>query len=948
MAKIHCHSLLSGSSWSSFGEDSPEEEAEAMEVDDNNGSGAVEATRLHREDMTLFGICPDQEEILLVVCRECGRVVKAAAFLRHCELNHQRVIPVPAPSPPEVVAKSSTVVETLLKSTPRKRKLLDSVITNEKIELMDATVKIEEMPLTVPYPNHSHSVRVVKTEPVINNVMSKKSSLEKPSMNKKSPRKQIPTREREFDADKHCGVWVPELQKQCTRSLTCKTHALSLRRAVSGRRKPFDELLAEHKARVNCEKEQQQNQALKLQEQAGQKALDATLKRSLSSSDASASSSSGSLLTSSQPIGRSISVEEDGHLANGVSKASSGSNITEDGTTVNGIMTLNHHPKPMTSCRFGSRSVGRGCFVFNRRSDHLRCAVLSMVERCLNPSLPRHKSNRASAAILQRPAMKTVGQASNQGLSSVIERYKGSANRSMNNFLKAPPPPRNKTLKQGSSGHSVNHVESVLNNSKSSMLQGTSLQNKKTYLDSIGTTSKGLASSVYVKPDASSQAISDMGNIVANIETNVSGGHPLNLGHTIGVTVTKGSLLPGPSLSVAGSTNLDSSLNLCSALGINSGNVQGSITTTQTSLVTNAASMMTVASGTQISGVSTVNGQIQPGFSNIKEILPAPIQGKVAAGSVASTSSSSPLFKGVQITAQVDPSTGKVVSTSAGQRVSPVFFKQATGTVQVTSIPNGTGPSPPPTGGTVKGFPLNFVIKGNTSSQGLTTSDAGVAASVGNPTNLSKGQNVIFNNIGISQLQHQSQLIVQQPPSPMSQNVHQRGKGGNSHAGNVHKGLQKSPSPSSQGQVVQANTLQQQKTVVVTSPQANQTKLFINHNNITSSQPIAQLKQQVEQQQQQLQQITFQKQIQQQQQQQLQQQKQSINSQFIKQLPIQPRLAPAPPTQSIISQHPLSGPNVLVKVTEQLKSPPNTVFVKTEPQQKIQHIVCQKPQSNVV
>lgn len=155
----------------------------------------------------------------------------------------------------------------------------------------------------------------------------------------------------------------------------------------------------------------------------------------------------------------------------------------------------------------------------------------------------------------------------------------------------------------------------------------------------------------------------------------------------------------------------------------------------------------------------------------------------------------------------------------------------------------------------------------------------------------------------------------------------------------------------------QTNATQQQKTVVVTSPQGNQTKLFINHNNITSSQqPIAQLKQQVAQQQQQLQQITFQKQIQQQQQQQqlqqqqqhLQQQKQNINPQFIKQLPIQPRIAPAPSTQSVISQHPLTGQNVLVKVTEQLKSPPNTVFVKTEPQQKIQHIVCQKPQSNVV
>ena len=190
------------------------------------------------------------------------------------------------------------------------------------------------------------------------------------------------------------------------------------------------------------------------------------------------------------------------------------------------------------------------------------------------------------------------------------------------------------------------------------------------------------------------------------------------------------------------------------------------------------------------------------------------------------------------------------------------------------------------------------------------------------------------------------------------------GKGGNVRPGSVHKGMQRTPSPSSQGQVVQSLssqqpiTAQQQKTVVVTSPQGNQTKLFINHNNIASSQqPIAQLKQQVAQQQQQLQQITFQKQIHQQQQQQqqqqlqqqhLQQQKQHINTQFIKQLPIQPRLAPAPPSQSVISQHPLTGQNVIVKVTEQLKSPPNTVFVKTEPHQNIQHTVCQKPQSNVV
>jgi len=78
-------------------------------------------------------------------------------------------------------------------------------------------------------------------------------------------------------------------------------------------------------------------------------------------------------------------------------------------------------------------------------------------------------------------------------------------------------------------------------------------------------------------------------------------------------------------------------------------------------------------------------------------------------------------------------------------------------------MPNGTGPSPPPPGGTVKGYPLNFVIKGNSTTQGVT----GVTPS---PGNLTKGQNIIFNSMGM----HQSQFIVQ-PSSPMSPNMHQRG-----------------------------------------------------------------------------------------------------------------------------------------------------------------------------
>lgn len=86
------------------------------------------------------------------------------------------------------------MVETLLQSGSRKGKLLDSVITNQNIELMDMTVKIEEIPLKVPCVNHSRSATDIKTELTSNNVVLKKSSSEKVASNKKSPRKQIPTR----------------------------------------------------------------------------------------------------------------------------------------------------------------------------------------------------------------------------------------------------------------------------------------------------------------------------------------------------------------------------------------------------------------------------------------------------------------------------------------------------------------------------------------------------------------------------------------------------------------------------------------------------------------------------------------------------------------------------------------------------------------------------------
>lgn len=47
---------------------------------------------------------------------------------------------------------------------------------------------------------------------------------------------------------RHCGVWDSEQKRNCTRSLTCKSHSVYLKRKVINRTGPFDELLAQHKA----------------------------------------------------------------------------------------------------------------------------------------------------------------------------------------------------------------------------------------------------------------------------------------------------------------------------------------------------------------------------------------------------------------------------------------------------------------------------------------------------------------------------------------------------------------------------------------------------------------------------------------------------------------------------------------------------------------------------
>ncbi|KAL4656741.1 ataxin-7-like protein 1 isoform X2 [Arapaima gigas] len=200
---------------------------------------------------------------------------------------------------------------------------------------------------------------------------------------------------RVFDPNKHCGVVDPESRKPCTRSLTCKTHSLTHRRAVPGRKKLFDSLLAEHKGRSK-EKEPERNH-----EQCGrwdaQRSCPALSHDSLSSTSVDCHDSKSTVLLQSRltfapnmmngpscglpgdPTPPRLGGEDCGRLSSDDGEVEP----TEDSERAD-CPYVPRHPRPMAWCTFRSRLMSRGHYVFDRRWDRMRHALHCMVEKHVN------------------------------------------------------------------------------------------------------------------------------------------------------------------------------------------------------------------------------------------------------------------------------------------------------------------------------------------------------------------------------------------------------------------------------------------------------------------------------------------------------------------------------------------------------------------------------------
>ncbi|XP_049498755.1 ataxin-7-like protein 1 isoform X5 [Panthera uncia] len=455
--------------------------------------------RLNKEDMHLFGHYPAHDDFYLVVCGACNQAVKPQVFQAHCERRHGSMCrPSPSPTSPPSNSRTSlgqvktkaclsgqnsansiskpfkTPKDNLLTSSSKQHTVFSAKGSRDKACVPVPVVSLEKIPnlvkadganvkmnstTTTAVTSCSTSSSAVSTPPLIKPVLMSKSVPPSPekilngkgilpttidkkhqngTKNNNKPYRRLS--EREFDPNKHCGVLDPETKKPCTRSLTCKTHSLSHRRAVPGRKKQFDLLLAEHKAKSR-EKEVKDKEHLltsarevlpnqpgpaqdslpgpsgssgpepKVASPAKSRPPNSVLPRPSSANSISSNTSSNhSGCTPEPPL-----PPAGGDLTSRLSSDEGEMDGADEPEKLDCHFST-HHPRPLAFCSFGSRLMGRGYYVFDRRWDRFRFALNSMVEKHLNsqmwkkippaadspmPSPAAHTSTPVPASVLQ-------------------------------------------------------------------------------------------------------------------------------------------------------------------------------------------------------------------------------------------------------------------------------------------------------------------------------------------------------------------------------------------------------------------------------------------------------------------------------------------------------------------------------------------------------------------
>ncbi|SMN19012.1 similar to Saccharomyces cerevisiae YGL066W SGF73 SAGA complex subunit [Maudiozyma saulgeensis] len=309
--------------------------------------------------------------------------------------------------------------------------------------------------------------------------------------NKKKKQRNIkqrnPTDKHLIDFDKQCGVDLPE-GGYCARSLTCKSHSMGAKRAVEGRTKTFDELLAnyhrEHQTKIGAaaekrakQQELQKIQKAQLKEQKEQKKLLQQKQRQIqkqtrnkekntntSRTKASSNSKANATKTTNTSIPVLTPEEETTQVLNGVSRSFplplettvlSSTRVRTKYIRMREMFASAFSIKPgFTSPGYGSIHSRVGCLDIDRTTDYkFRIRIPQPVNPITGTSnltpqqIQKLQQHRMLQAQMLAKQQQNQGQNSNQSFPIAVNS--GKVPNSVSNAGASKPPPDNSTQEKG-------------------------------------------------------------------------------------------------------------------------------------------------------------------------------------------------------------------------------------------------------------------------------------------------------------------------------------------------------------------------------------------------------------------------------------------------------------------------------------------------------------------
>ncbi|XP_055317396.1 probable cyclin-dependent serine/threonine-protein kinase DDB_G0292550 isoform X2 [Sitodiplosis mosellana] len=220
----------------------------------------ADVQRLDLTDCNLYGESPSDPGPM-VLCNQCNHIMAPEGIMRHVKRVHgSKIVPAPSSGKLRIPSKGSSTASITLPNagTPTFNRMTNNSLSTPKG--VDSTLSAEfsnrlnvsKMAPPTPINSSSDIAAAVNSSssnsnsPISLSKISTSTSGSGSGNGSRRNRKVLPVKDREYDPEKHCGVRIGNM-KPCTRSLTCKTHQISLRRNVEGRSKPFDQLLADHR-----------------------------------------------------------------------------------------------------------------------------------------------------------------------------------------------------------------------------------------------------------------------------------------------------------------------------------------------------------------------------------------------------------------------------------------------------------------------------------------------------------------------------------------------------------------------------------------------------------------------------------------------------------------------------------------------------------------------------